>query len=205
MDLAVDPVDGTLWASTWRRTDLILTIDKSTGEGTPVGSTGLGYNISGLFFDAEGNLFGCIGRGGGMSEMISIDKTTGVGTVIGPTGFGFMNGAATRLDRSVGVEHEISSSTLPKQFCLEQNFPNPFNPSTTIRYDLPKPVRVKLEIYNIVGRKVRTLVDEDMAAGRKQVLWDARDDAGLTVGSGVYFYRMAAGDFSKTQKMMVIK
>jgi N-acetylneuraminic acid mutarotase len=89
---------------------------------------------------------------------------------------------------------------LPKQFALEQNYPNPFNPSTTIRYQLPVASEVKLEVYDVLGKKIATLVNERQSAGSYQVVWNA---SGLS--SGTYFYRLQAGTFVETKKMIMVK
>ena len=98
-------------------------------------------------------------------------------------------------------------ATLPKAFGLAQNFPNPFNPSTTISYDIPegKEAQVVLNVYNMRGQLVRTLVDEVKSEGSYQVQWDGADNYGRRVSSGVYFYRIKAGDFSQTRKMVILK
>ncbi len=97
-----------------------------------------------------------------------------------------------------GVEQ--SSGTMPNRFELYQNYPNPFNPSTTIRYDVPKASRVQLVVYDILGRKVATLVDEVKKAGSYQSVWSANRFA-----SGVYFYRLQAGDFVATKRLLLLK
>lgn len=97
------------------------------------------------------------------------------------------------------------ANLLPEKFALSQNAPNPFNPQTRIGYDLPKATNVRLEIYNVLGQQVNTLVDEFQEAGSKSVIWDGRDYSGATVASGIYFYRLDAGDFSDTRKMMMLK
>jgi hypothetical protein len=94
---------------------------------------------------------------------------------------------------------------IPKSFAISQNYPNPFNPQTVIKYDLPKPSHVRLLIYNILGQKVRTVVDEDQGAGRKSVNWDGKDDQGKDVASGIYFYQIKAGEFSMVKKMVLLK
>lgn len=94
---------------------------------------------------------------------------------------------------------------LPGSFSLAQNAPNPFNPQTRIDYDLPNASFVKMDVYNVLGQQVRTLVNEFQEAGFKSVVWDGRDNSGSTVASGIYFYRMDAGDFSDTRKMMMLK
>lgn len=95
---------------------------------------------------------------------------------------------------------------LPVVFNLEQNYPNPFNPSTTINFAIPQQAQVTLEIYNMLGQRVRTLVaGENYNAGRYNVVWDGRDRSGMTVASGVYIYRINAGDFTDVKKMMFLK
>jgi|GEM_PF-6322410 len=95
---------------------------------------------------------------------------------------------------------------LPTDFTLDQNFPNPFNATTVIQFALPRTSLVKLEIFNVLGQKVKTLVDEELQAGYKQVTWDGRDQRGNTVSTGVYFYRIKAADlFTDMRKMLLIK
>jgi hypothetical protein len=94
---------------------------------------------------------------------------------------------------------------LPKEFSLSQNYLNPFNPTTSINYALPTNSYVKLVIYNVLGQRVKTLVDEEQTAGYKQVVWNGHNDNGEAVGSGIYFYRIQAGDFTKTAKMSLLK
>jgi len=113
---------------------------------------------------------------------------------------------------SDGDRLEIKSITgkgtapvLPKEFSLYQNYPNPFNPATEISFDLPKACDVELEIYNIAGQKVISLISQPMEAGRHVVQWDSRDDNGSRVSSGIYLYRLKAGDFSDTKKMILLK
>ena len=93
----------------------------------------------------------------------------------------------------------------PTAFTLFQNHPNPFNPETEISYVLPKDTHVNLTIYNILGQKVKTLVDGFETAGRKSVTWDGKDVGGNQVTSGVYFYRICAGDFEETNRMVMLK
>jgi hypothetical protein len=89
---------------------------------------------------------------------------------------------------------------LPQVFTLEQNFPNPFNPSTMINYQLPMTNEVDLSIYNLLGQKVATLVSEKQQAGHHQVEWDASGFA-----SGVYYYRIQAGEFVDVKKMILLR
>ena len=93
----------------------------------------------------------------------------------------------------------------PQAFRLMQNVPNPFNPATAIAFELPEAIDVELAIYNLVGQRVRILVREFRPAGRYQVEWDAKDDLGRDVSSGVYFYRFQAGDFGATRRMLLVR
>jgi len=114
------------------------------------------------------------------------------------------------------VENQIITgidplSALPKEYKLHHNFPNPFNPTTTIKYDLPADSRVTLKIYNILGQEVRTLANEHQAAGYKALQWDGKNQAGEPVSSGIYIYRISAGslresrEFVQSYKMLLLK
>jgi len=96
-------------------------------------------------------------------------------------------------------------SVLPESYSLAQNYPNPFNPTTQIGFSLPEAAAVRVDVYNVLGQQVRTLVDERLAAGYHEVTWDGRSDNGSSVSSGIYFYRMAAGDYSESRKMLMVK
>ena len=101
-----------------------------------------------------------------------------------------------------GIDDE---NNLPKEFELHPNYPNPFNPVTTISYDLPKNSRVALVVYNILGQKVVKLVDHNQVAGRYTVQWNGQDTFGRRVSSGVYFYLIIADEFTKTRRMLLLK
>jgi len=105
-------------------------------------------------------------------------------------------GEATSLITSVG---SAVVSVQPSSVVLEQNYPNPFNPSTTIRFALPKQSFVTLAIYDLLGREVATLVSEELAPGYYTAKWEANEP------SGVYFYKLEAGDFSETRKLLLLK
>jgi hypothetical protein len=94
---------------------------------------------------------------------------------------------------------------LPKEFALDQNYPNPFNPSTVIRFALPQEEFVRLDVYDITGSLVKTLVDQTLRAGTMEVTWDGSNRTGAKVASGVYLYRLQAGDFTSIKKMVMLK
>lgn len=99
----------------------------------------------------------------------------------------------------------VNGNGLPTEFALSQNYPNPFNPTTTVNFDLPNKSDVSIKIYNVLGQVVNTLVDESLEAGSYKVEWDGNNDNGLHAASGVYFYKIVAGDFVQTKKMMMLK
>ena len=98
-----------------------------------------------------------------------------------------------------------SESLLPKAFSLSQNYPNPFNPETVIRYALPEDCQVELTVYNILGQKVKTLVDEHQGAGYRMVHWNGRDDKGYEIASGLYFYKIETLKYSESKKMILLR
>ena len=105
-----------------------------------------------------------------------------------------------------GARASLALQTLPAAYALANNFPNPFNPATTIQYALPQAADVELIVYNVVGQPVRTLVAEHQGAGRYVVEWDATDDGGHSLSSGMYFYRLqAGGEFREVKKMLLLK
>lgn len=99
----------------------------------------------------------------------------------------------------------IGDDRLPLTFEVKPNYPNPFNPSTTIEFQLPEAAHVSLVIYNMLGQKVRSLVNQRMEPGYYRRVWDGRDDRGIRVSSGVYIYRFTAGTFIRVRKMVLLK
>jgi hypothetical protein len=100
---------------------------------------------------------------------------------------------------------EFDFTQRPTDFALRQNYPNPFNPTTVIQYALPKASFVKIQIFNVLGQKVRNLVEEEQEPGYQTIYWDGKDDGGVEVSSGVYFYKIEAGSFVKAKKMTLLK
>ena len=108
------------------------------------------------------------------------------------------------LSLSVGLgSHD--EALLPKEFALHQNYPNPFNPRTSVRYDLPDNENVTIIIYDMLGRQVKQLVDSYQEAGFKSIIWNATNDFGKPAAAGVYLYKIQAGDFIQTKKMVLLK
>ena len=99
----------------------------------------------------------------------------------------------------------VRQTVLPRVYALGQNFPNPFNPATTIQYSLPQAGPVSLKIYDMAGQVVRHLVEQDQVAGSHQAVWDGLDKAGAPTANGVYLYELRAGEFRALRKMLLLK
>ncbi len=99
----------------------------------------------------------------------------------------------------------IAAEGVPLEFALHENYPNPFNPTTTLRFDLPEVSDMTLTIYNMLGQNVRTFNMNDTPAGYHSIKWNATNDLGQQVGAGVYLYQLQTKDFVKTRKMVLLK
>jgi hypothetical protein len=170
------------------------------------------FSISGRWLSVDPRN-GTVGPGDDMDIQVTFDATdleegiyTGILTVTGWD----MNHEVGQADIPVtfsvgmtGIDDDVAG--LPLEFALSQNYPNPFNPATEIEFALPENAYVKIEIFNVLGQKVLTLVDAEMDAGYKSVVWDGTDRSGRSVASGVYLYRMEAKDKTFTKKMLMLK
>ncbi len=123
-----------------------------------------------------------------------------------------ITGGGLQIPRSIAFEPLNAVTTISvspvitERFALYRNFPNPFNPITVIPYSVPASGgKVRLQIFNVNGRLVRTLVDEWQTTGEITVIWDGRNRHGQTVSTGVYLYRLMTGDFSEIRKMLLIR
>tara|TARA_B100001027_G_scaffold211919_1_gene180680 strand:- start:140 stop:1591 length:1452 start_codon:yes stop_codon:yes gene_type:complete len=105
----------------------------------------------------------------------------------------------------VNLDPSVIQSEIPSSFSLHQNYPNPFNPTTTLQYDLPTDVLVNITIYDLLGNVINQLVNEAQNSGYKSIQWDATNYQGQPVSAGVYIYRIEAGDFRQTKKMILLK
>jgi hypothetical protein len=103
----------------------------------------------------------------------------------------------------IGIKEDFASQ--PLEFSLSQNYPNPFNPTTTIGYNIPKANYVVLKVYDVQGKEITTLVNGLKSSGQHQISWDGKDKNGLNVASGIYLYKLIAGDVVKSNKMLLVK
>ena len=115
------------------------------------------------------------------------------------------NNNAEAVDAEVSATSDLATDAVPNEFKLDSNYPNPFNPTTTITYHLPKAAHVSLSVYNVAGQRVAELVSSQQSEGIHQAVWDGRDAAGVPVASGLYLYRIEAGTFTQTRKMTLLK
>ena len=151
----------------------------------------IGYN------DILGELDSVLGTNGVITW--SVDVSDGIDTTIN---------SEIRTLRVEGKYAALSinkNNVIPSEYALHQNYPNPFNPITRIEYDIPKQTFVKIEIYNLLGTKITTLLNEEMIAGRHAITWNAVDRNGRKIPSGIYFYHIRTNDFTKTNKMLLLK
>jgi len=118
---------------------------------------------------------------------------------------GYLMAWAPHADAITDVEENVGNNNLPEVYSLSQNYPNPFNPSTTIKYSIPKRTDVTISVYNLLGRKIRTITIEKQSAGEHEVNWDGTDQSGKAVASGIYFYRLTSGNYTESKKMILLK
>jgi hypothetical protein len=178
--------------------DNLYRINPRTASSTLIGSTGLDKVTRGLVFDAGGNLFGVVGEDTQISTFFAIDKNSGTATPIGSVGYRGVVGLALSPDSLTNVNE--NSKNIPVDFALYQNYPNPFNPKTIISYQLAANCNITLKVFDIIGKEVRTLVNEEKQKGSYKVEFD-----GSNLTSGIYFFRLKAGNFISTRKMTLLK
>ena len=177
------------------------------GSGFVAGFSGSGSD----FFAAEG---GSVYRSTDHGATWAASFTGSIGGlnhldfgVNGSNVYGWTVSAGGSIAAFSGTVSSVASSisSLPSEFALDQNYPNPFNPSTKIQFAIPASSHVSLKIYNSLGEEVATLVDNVMNAGTYSIEWNGKNHFNSTVASGVYFYRLTAGSFVQTKKMLMIK
>lgn len=206
--VARHPSTGAILASVMQpltNRDRIYEIDPTTGAVSLIGSTGLGQSVPSLATGPDGTLYGLQTNG----SLITIDPSTAAGTVVGPTGIGTPTAIAMRSSSSPTGLADDDPGAVPDEFRLFQNFPNPFNPMTEIRFHVPSLKRraggagstqVKLAVYDLIGREVAVLVDDRRAPGSYSVEFNA-----ASLASGVYLYRLSAGGYVESRKMVLMR
>jgi len=206
------PSDNQLWGTVknflGNPKDQIIKIYLETGDTTRIGRTGFAVNTIDLAFDENNQLFGIKGSGAAISDLIKINQSTGTGSLVGSVGLKDLTGLAYFIEY---IPNSINDQNIiPESFSLSQNFPNPFNPSTQIRFALPVSANVRVTVYNLLGEVVKQLSSKDLNAGNHSVEWNADDDFGNKVSSGIYFYELNANGvdgsrFNQVRKMLLLK
>jgi photosystem II stability/assembly factor-like uncharacterized protein len=196
------PRNGKLYASVMpaigTNRDGIYTVDITTGAATHLGNTGDGKITLAIAFNYEGTLYGLKGTSGEINKLITIVDSTGFGTEIGTLG---RTGLQTIImsDIITNVREDDDGNSI-KSFSLAQNFPNPFNPSTTFSYSIPTQSKVVIKVFDILGNEIATLMDEEKSVGTYELTWNAAN-----LSSSIYFYQMKAGEYVNTKKMILLK
>jgi hypothetical protein len=111
----------------------------------------------------------------------------------------------TDIVNHVAIDESGKGMNMPKNFTLKQNYPNPFNPTTTINFSVPQTTTLRLAVYNLLGQRIKVLLDGVVQAGNRHVVWDGRNEAGNMMGSGIYFYRLEGTRVNITKKMILMK
>ncbi|NWF50957.1 MAG: T9SS type A sorting domain-containing protein [Ignavibacteriaceae bacterium] len=145
-----------------------------------------------------------VGRNGSFVANVSGQLFLGLNDNIFWDNYGYYVAFITSTGTVTDVNHEQNHGNL-NDYNLSQNFPNPFNPSTSIQYNVPGSANVQLTIYDINGQKVKELINEFRNSGNYTVTWDAKDNFGNKVSSGTYFYQVQVGNFIQTKKMILLK
>jgi len=136
-----------------------------------------------------------------------LDNDTILSLFTSSAGMLFAGSNGSGVFRNVRLTTTVQSpaTSIPNRFGLSQNYPNPFNPETQITFELPSSTKVTLAVYNLLGQEILVLVDEEMSSGTKSVRWDGKDRVGRAVASGVYVYKLLAGQFSETRRMTLLR
>ena len=180
--------EGNLFQAAGASDPLFLVHSNNPGEVTLASAVGGNLAAAG-----EGSLAQLVFRPIGEFEDATFDIANGI--VFDPS----------QLTNPAGVAEVLEVRAIPSAFALNQSFPNPFNPQTTIGYDLAEGGQVHLEVYNVMGQLVKSLVSENQPAGRYQVVWNGTDVVGRQVSSGIYFYRLNTSGFKAVRKLMLLK
>lgn len=210
--LTFDPTDGSLYMA-HREIDAVYKVNPDTGNSFLLGFTEFLVGVRGLACDAAGFLYGVstsftddeTPEPSDSTHLILIDKTNGHGTVIGKLWYLTTQALALAPGVASGLDYAAGDPGL----VLEQNEPNPFNPTTVVRFELPTMGRAELSVYNARGQRVRTLVDEYLTSGWHEARWDGRDSRGAPLASGVYLCRLvlntSGGSLVQSRKMTLLK
>jgi len=222
---------GMSWSLSYVRSDLVVRdiyfINPSTGFLTgkagillrttnsgdswvevPLGTNAILYSIKFPnqfigFIAAEGKVFKSYNSGSSWQEVFDQNNDSLLGAYFLNPDIGYIAGKHGKIYKTISggvIGINNISGEVPKEFTLSQNYPNPFNPQTMIQFSVPKAAFVKLAVYDMLGREVSTLINQQVQAGKYEVSWNAAE-----FSSGIYLYKLTAGDFNMVKKMSLIK
>lgn len=171
-----------------------------------VNATELSKGTAEFVFTSGMNNSGTVNPGNIVLKLGDLQKAVGsiIKTVYRINGGDAMTGPSIVLGIT-GIEQQNEGSVIPKEFSVSQNYPNPFNPSTVINYEIPKTSFVSIKIYNMLGQEIKTLINSEKQPGTYSVQWNGDNEFGQKVASGAYIYRIVAGSYVKTMKMVLLK
>ncbi len=195
LGMAVNPRSGKLYAVDGE--SILYRVSKTDGATVMIDTIDAG-NIRDLAFDGDGRLLALSATENGPALIYRINPATAQATLVDDTGQKGAIGLAVRGSTLTALEAE--AATVPQGFKLEQNIPNPFNPATLIRYHLKKNTRVVLTVFDMNGKKIKTLVNSRQKAGDHRVYFN-----GGNLASGIYFYRLTAGGLTMTRRMLLLR
>lgn len=207
--LSFSPTSGILWAVVRPPVDTVYAVNPVTGAATILGGTGLTALNSAIAFGPSGVPYAVVDAGGGENYLALLDTNNASGTLAVPTPLAVGNivAIAMRTDSTTTSVGEVERGDIPQSFLLEQNFPNPFNPVTTLTFSLPHingpegtRQAVSLRVFDLLGRLVATLIEDTREPGLYSVTFDASH-----LASGVYIYRLNMGGLEAAKRMVVIK
>ncbi|MFA5831876.1 MAG: T9SS type A sorting domain-containing protein [Bacteroidota bacterium] len=192
---------GKLWAAARNFRDSIYIINTSTGLTHAVGEIGLSAIPRSIAFNPAGVMYCLIDNGSGENYLATLDTLNGIATLVSENPMSVSNLTAIAISSNIVNSVSLGNNVhLPTEFSLSQNYPNPFNPSTMISYQLPTTSNVNLKIFDLLGREIATLVNEEQIAGWKEVQWNATGFA-----SGLYLVKMESTNFVETKKILLMK
>jgi hypothetical protein len=202
--IAFNPKNNQLWGSIYKviggNKDLLIKINPLTGDTINVGKTNFNIMTNDLEFDRSGNLYGLTGGTSEPTNLIKIDTTNGAGTIVGSTGITYLTSLAYSFQLT-DIKEEINN-VIPSAFYLSQNYPNPFNPTTTIEFGLPKDANIQLTVYDMLGQVVKELFNGFKVAGIYKFSWNADNQFGNKLPSGIYFYELKTNESNNQSSLM---
>ena len=194
----------------------VYEIDIATGDKVNKWLLSGGTSMESLIWHPEGHTLWSTADRLNSKDLVTITlgpagSETGTVAFVDPSGFPDLEGLAFVSTATANIllseQHptDTPTRTLPTVVALHQNVPNPFNPATTISFDLPQPGHARLEVFSVEGRLIASLLDHSVAAGLHTVTWRGHTTSGQIAPSGIYYYRLSTGGFSETRKMILLK